>query len=131
MTVHTTEQCAAYDQISDRKCRFYAGHRGKHNFARLDHDSSLERELRCELDELVRSTVDELDKLQKEVAISKVLAESQAHLEEAVKLVDSEWKGRLAEALVLFDAAWCLENGHAPKPEVFERVAKLRKLVHP
>jgi hypothetical protein len=45
--------CAAYDQISDRKCRYYAGHGGGHNFARLDHDSARERELRRLLDEVI------------------------------------------------------------------------------
>jgi hypothetical protein len=43
--------CSAYDQISDRRCRYYAGHGGRHNFVRLDrHDSTLERELRRALD---------------------------------------------------------------------------------
>jgi hypothetical protein len=44
--------CSVYDQISDRACRYYADHGGKHNFARLDHDSLLERELRRALDVL-------------------------------------------------------------------------------
>lgn len=48
------ETCTAYDQISDRSCRYYADHGGKHNFARLDHDVSLERELRRQLDEMTR-----------------------------------------------------------------------------
>jgi hypothetical protein len=48
----TAPLCSAYDQISDRKCRYYEGHNGRHNFARLDHDASLERELRRELDEM-------------------------------------------------------------------------------
>lgn len=47
-----TKTCPAYDQISDRGCRYYAGHGGKHNFARLDHDCALERELRRQLDEM-------------------------------------------------------------------------------
>jgi hypothetical protein len=46
--------CSVYDQISDRKCCYYADHGGKHNFARLDHDSALERDLRRELDEMTR-----------------------------------------------------------------------------
>ena len=51
--------CVAYDQISDRTCRYYAGHGGQHNFARLDHDSWLERELRRQLDN-VTAARDEL-----------------------------------------------------------------------
>lgn len=47
--------CAGYDQISDRRCRYYAHHGGKHNFARLDHDVSLERELRRTLDEMAEA----------------------------------------------------------------------------
>ena len=49
----TSEQkrCVVYDQTSNRSCCYYAGHGGKHNFARLDHDAGLERELRRELDE--------------------------------------------------------------------------------
>ena len=60
----TSEQpafCTAYDQISDRKCRYYVDHGGKHNFARLDHDSSLERELRRALDETTKDLNDALD----------------------------------------------------------------------
>ena len=45
--------CTTFDQISDRKCRYYADHGGAHNFARLDHDCALERELRRQLDEMV------------------------------------------------------------------------------
>lgn len=45
--------CLAYDQISDRACCYYAGHGGKHNFTRIDHDSSQERELRRLLDEMI------------------------------------------------------------------------------
>ena len=45
--------CTAYDQISDCKCRYYAGHRGRHSFARLDHDCLVERELRRMLDEMI------------------------------------------------------------------------------
>ena len=88
----TTEEklCTAYDQIAGRGCRYYAGHGGRHNFARLDHDCALERELRRELDETTRA---------------------------------------LAEALDLFDANWCPEHGHAPRPEVFERITELRKRV--
>lgn len=56
----TAALCTAYDQISDRKCH-YAGHGGKHNFARLDHDASLERELRSELDELAAALGEALD----------------------------------------------------------------------
>ena len=60
----TSEQpafCTAYDQISDRKCRYYAGHGGSHNFARLDHDSSLERDLRRALDEMTKDFDEALD----------------------------------------------------------------------
>jgi len=46
------EMCSTYDQISDRKCRYYAGHGGRHNFASLDHNYLLERELRRALDEM-------------------------------------------------------------------------------
>ena len=52
MTTKDAPLCAAYDQISGRKCRYYADHGGKHNFARLDHDSALERDLRRALDVL-------------------------------------------------------------------------------
>lgn len=44
------DMCSAYDQISDRRCRYYTGHHGSHNFARADHDTTLERELRRALD---------------------------------------------------------------------------------
>jgi hypothetical protein len=44
------ERCKVFDQISGRDCRYYAGHGGRHNFARLDHDCHLERELRRALD---------------------------------------------------------------------------------
>lgn len=44
------KRCDAYDQIRDRGCCYYAGHGGRHNFARLDHDYLLERELRSALD---------------------------------------------------------------------------------
>ncbi len=60
MTVH--------DQISDRKCRYYADHGGQHNFARLDHDSSLAREL-----------------LRARDAMTKVLGE-------ALELFDGNWR---------------------------------------
>jgi hypothetical protein len=50
MTTKDAPLCTVYDQISDRTCRYYAGHGGKHNFARLDHDCLLERELRRALD---------------------------------------------------------------------------------
>lgn len=53
--------CSAYDQIADRSCRHYAGHGGRHNFARLDHDASLERELRRELDEMGKALGEALD----------------------------------------------------------------------
>ena len=82
--------CAAYDHICGRTCRYYAGHSGRHYFPRLDHDCTLERELRKRLDEVTKGLVETLD---------------------------------------LFDANWCAEHGHAPKPEVFERVEQLRKLV--
>lgn len=55
------ELCGAYDQISDRKCRYYAGHGGKHNFASLDHNCALERELRRELDETLKDFAEALD----------------------------------------------------------------------
>lgn len=61
MTSEQSDLCTAYDQISDRKCRFYAGHGGKHNFARLDHDCSLERELRRSLDEVTIGVGEALD----------------------------------------------------------------------
>jgi hypothetical protein len=60
----TSEQptfCTAYDQISDRTCRYYANHGGRHNFARLDHDCALERELRRQLDEMQDLLVEALD----------------------------------------------------------------------
>lgn len=56
-----TKVCTAYDQISDCKCRYYDGHGGKHNFARLDHDAALERELRRQLDEMTKNFADALD----------------------------------------------------------------------
>jgi len=52
MTVDTNKLCPAYNQISNRTCGYYADHGGKHYFARRDHDSSLERELRRALDEM-------------------------------------------------------------------------------
>ena len=61
MTTKDAPLCVAYDQISDRKCRYYADHGGKHNFARLDHDCTLERELRCALDEITRGLAEALD----------------------------------------------------------------------
>jgi hypothetical protein len=45
--------CEAYDQISDRKCRYYKDHGGPHRYARLDHDCAVERELRAELDDMI------------------------------------------------------------------------------
>lgn len=59
----TTDQklCSAYDQITDRGCRYYAGHGGRHNFARLDHDCALERELRRELDAMTKALGQALD----------------------------------------------------------------------
>ena len=59
----TTEQkmCSAYDQIAGRRCRYYAGHGGRHHFARLDHDCSLERELRRELDERTSALAEAID----------------------------------------------------------------------
>ncbi|HSX23106.1 MAG TPA: hypothetical protein VLE97_10055 [Gaiellaceae bacterium] len=53
--------CPAYDQISDRRCRYYADHGGPHHFARLDHDASLERELRRALDEMSVALGEALD----------------------------------------------------------------------
>lgn len=61
MTTKDAPLCAAFDQISDRKCRYYADHGGSHNFARLDHDSSLERELRCALDKVTKGLAEALD----------------------------------------------------------------------
>ena len=61
MTTKDAPLCGAYDQISDRTCRYYADHGGKHNFARLDHDSSLERELRRALDETTKDFAEALD----------------------------------------------------------------------
>jgi hypothetical protein len=55
------QRCDVYDQISDRGCRYDAGHGGKHNFARLDHDTVLERELRRELDAMTRALTEALD----------------------------------------------------------------------
>jgi hypothetical protein len=52
MIVDGDKLCPAYDQISDRTCRYYADHGGGHNFARLDHDCALERKLRQALDEM-------------------------------------------------------------------------------
>ena len=60
MTTREPPLCQAYDQIADRTCRYYADQGGRHNFARLDHDSSLERELRRELDEVTRGVADAL-----------------------------------------------------------------------
>jgi hypothetical protein len=53
--------CGAYDQISQWKCRYYAGHLGRHNFARVDHDTALERELRRELDQMTMALGQALD----------------------------------------------------------------------
>ena len=61
MTTTDAKLCSAYDQISDRTCRYYADHGGKHNFARLDHDCALERELRRALDEVTRGLAEALD----------------------------------------------------------------------
>jgi hypothetical protein len=61
MTVDADKLCSAYDQIADRRCRYYAGHGGKHNFARLDHDCALERELRREIDEMTKALGEALD----------------------------------------------------------------------
>lgn len=44
------KRCTVYDQITDRTCRYDEGHGGRHRFPPLDHDSSLERELRRRLD---------------------------------------------------------------------------------
>lgn len=61
MTTKDAPLCAAYDQIADRTCRYYANHGGRHNFARLDHDCALERELRRELDETTKGLAEALD----------------------------------------------------------------------
>lgn len=61
MTVDADKLCSAYDQIADRRCRYYAGHGGKHNFARLDHDCRLERELRRDLDEMTKGLAEALE----------------------------------------------------------------------
>lgn len=53
MTTTTAPLCSTYDQISDRTCRYYRGHGGRHNFASLDHNCTLERELRRMLDEVI------------------------------------------------------------------------------
>ena len=37
----------------------------------------------------------------------------------------------LVEALDIFDLSWCPEHGHAPRPEVFERITKLRSCLTP
>ena len=61
MTVDALKLCSAYDQISDRRCRYYTDHGGRHNFARLDHNSTLERELRRSLDEAQKALTEALD----------------------------------------------------------------------
>lgn len=61
MTTQDAPLCTAYDQIAGRACRYYADHGGKHNFARLDHDCALERELRRELDEMAKNFAAALD----------------------------------------------------------------------
>lgn len=48
--------CTAYDQITDRGCRYFTGHGGKHN-----HDATLERFLRQQLDEMTRALAEALD----------------------------------------------------------------------
>lgn len=61
MTTKDTTLCAAYDPISNRVRRYYADHGGKHNFARLDQDCALERELRRELDATTKGLAEALD----------------------------------------------------------------------
>ena len=61
MTTKDAKLCSAYDQIGGRTCRYYADHGGRHNFARLDHDCSLERELRRALDEMTKDFAEALD----------------------------------------------------------------------
>jgi len=62
MTTKDAPLCLAYDdQIGGRMCRYYADHGGKHNFARLDHDCALERELRRALDEVTKGLAEALD----------------------------------------------------------------------
>lgn len=53
--------CQTYDQISNRTCRYYAGHGGSHNFARLDHNYFLERALRCELDAMTKALAEAIE----------------------------------------------------------------------
>ena len=126
MTTEDATLCSAYDQISDRKCRYYADHGGKHNFARLDHDSSLERELRRALDDMTKILEEAL--VEGVQRIESIAREDQAFLEGALRLVDAEWRARLTKALDLFDANWCPAHGHAPTAEAFEKAADLSKL---
>jgi hypothetical protein len=49
------KRCTAYNQILDRPCCYYADHGGRHNFARLDHDTALECALRRALDEMTKA----------------------------------------------------------------------------
>ena len=53
MTTTTAPFCSIYDQISGRTCRYYRDHGSMHNFASLDHNCTLERELRRLLDEVI------------------------------------------------------------------------------
>jgi hypothetical protein len=61
VTTQEAPLCSAYDQIAGCKCRYYANHGGKHNFARLEHDAALERELRRQLDEVAEGLAEALD----------------------------------------------------------------------
>lgn len=60
MTTKDAPLCTTYDQIGGRRCRYYVDHGGSHNFARLDHDSALERELRRALDEATKALAEAL-----------------------------------------------------------------------
>jgi hypothetical protein len=54
------DRCRQYDQLSDRYCAYDLDHGGSCNFARLDHDTRLERQLRRALDEMTKDAKDAL-----------------------------------------------------------------------
>jgi hypothetical protein len=58
MTTKDVPLCSVYDQISDRKCGYYANHSGKHNFQPVVIEA---RELRRALDEVTRGLAEALD----------------------------------------------------------------------